>query len=83
MGWCQARAPIEGAVKLGSTEPTIKASPQNTKLAIETNKEFIINHDANTIHDDRQEVQVDLPTNKVQTNKVDPDSIEKSNAKSN
>lgn len=83
MGWWQARAPIEGAVKLGSTEPTIKLSQHTTKLAVETNKDNKVSHDANTLHDGRPDVQVDKPTNKAQANKAVPEPVEKSDVKSN
>lgn len=83
MGWWQARAPVEGAVKLSSTEPTIRLSQQNTKLAAETKVESRTSNDANTANDNRHEPHVDIPTSKVQTNKAVPEPIEKSNSKSN
>ena len=83
MGWWQARAPIEGAVKVGTIEPTVKSSQQTTKLAVETNREKRVSQDANTNHDDRADVPIEKPTNKPQAKKAVPEPIEKSNFKSN
>lgn len=83
MGWWQARAPVEGAVKLSSTEPTIRLSQQNTKLAADTKVESRTSNDANTANDNRPKPYVEIPTSKVQTNKAVPEPIEKSNSKSN
>ena len=82
MGWWQARAPIESAVKMGTLEPTAKSSQQNTKLAVETNNEKRASQDVKTNHDDRPDVPVEIPTNKTQAKKAVPEPIEKSKAKS-